>query len=172
MAGVIPNPELPSDHLGHPREGPEIRGVARPARALRQDPLQRVLLRRGQPRRSPRGRPGLQAARPGALIRLPPPPHRTHRRLHLPRDAGHRPARLQEPYGPSTAPLQLLRRTRGAHRTTKPTIFPLFLQPMFSEKPGSITRNLRPISCRILGPGLWPRVPKALAVAALNKPLH
>jgi len=32
MAGVIPNPELPLDHLGHPREGPEIRGVAGSAR--------------------------------------------------------------------------------------------------------------------------------------------
>ena len=52
-------------------------GVARPARPLRQDPLQRALLRRGQPRRPPRGRPGLQAARPGALIRRTRGAHRT-----------------------------------------------------------------------------------------------
>src|SRR5438128_8694056 len=29
MAGVIPNPELPLDHLAHPREGPETCGVSR-----------------------------------------------------------------------------------------------------------------------------------------------
>ena len=32
MAGVIPNPEVPLDHLGHPREGPETGGVAGSAR--------------------------------------------------------------------------------------------------------------------------------------------
>src|SRR2546422_11759727 len=47
-AGVIPNPELLTEQLDHPSEGPAIHGGASPARPPHQHAQQRPLLRLGQ----------------------------------------------------------------------------------------------------------------------------
>jgi hypothetical protein len=58
----------------------------------------------------------------------------------VPRDAGHRPARLQEPHGSSTPPLQLLWSTRGAHRPVN--YLSIISATIGSEKPGFVTTKI------------------------------
>jgi len=56
-----------------------------------------------------------------------------HWRLHLSRDGGHWPARLQELHGPSTALLQLVRCTPGSHGPSNPPQNGQFVHYLYNE---------------------------------------
>src|SRR5262249_46306995 len=76
--------------------------------------------------------------RPSRVSETPP---RSQRSPPCAPPSGHRPAHLQEPHGSSTASLQLLWRTRGAHRTVN--YISIISATIASESPVPLPLNRR-----------------------------
>jgi len=112
---MVPDPEVLPGEVRNALGGPEIRRVPGGQRPLHQELDQRLLLRPGQLRGSPRDASGpktLEALLPVGLV---PPKNGTHRRPKPPSDSRQILARFEQLDGVSAALLQSLWGSMRSH---------------------------------------------------------
>jgi len=120
-AGVVLHPERHGDHLGHPRQGPQLCTIPMFARTSQQQPDQPPALPDRQPAGSARMRLRLQGILASGLNRLPPPRHRGPRCAHRSGNSGWLRAPVEQGHGTSSTSFQLLCRSLRSHGSPFPS---------------------------------------------------
>ena len=115
MGRMVAHAEVALDHLGHPRQGPQLARVPVSGRPFQQQLQQLLFLFRRQARGPSRMRLRCQRLRAAFSCHLLPALHRRRGGPHLPRDLANPPAFPQQGYRPAPPRLQLSRTAFGSH---------------------------------------------------------